>query len=203
MGLFETNNYKICISEKFARQRFYCSAEYSALHCHGACCIGPSFVLLMSREAECLQTLTNATVNGQALIFNSEYCPFSLPNGHCRLHNSSIMPFMCKVMPFCLNKNGKLIIENSYMRRSCRVRNDVKGGTPAYKCFGSALVSIFGEANAKIITEHFDRGGGDITVPVTKEVMETLLRYRKVVNDIRKLGYNKVMEMLMEGKYVN
>lgn len=200
MGLFETSDYKVCISEKFARQRFLCSTEYSAGVCHGACCSGPSVVLLTEREAADLKEADpSLPVYGRVLAIRGKKCPLSLPNGHCKFYGTKLKSFVCTIMPFRLNDHNKLIIDNGFMKRACRVRNGVEGGHPAYQVFGMALKAIFGEENAKLIQDHFDNGGGDITVPVSKEVMENLIWHRDVINDIKKFGYKETITKLAGG----
>lgn len=200
MSLFETNKYTVCVSAKFARQRFLCSTEYSAGVCHGACCKGPSVVLLTEREAAALKAKDpSLPVYGRVLAIRGTRCPLSLPNGHCKFYGTALKSFVCTIMPFCLNDHGKLVIDNGFMKRSCRVRKDVEGGQPAYRCFGMALRAIFGEENAKVITDHFDGGGGDISVPVTREVMETLVWHRGVINDIKNFGYKETVKKLAGG----
>jgi hypothetical protein len=200
MGLFNVDECKVSISAAFARQRFLCSTEYSAGVCHGACCSGPSVVLLTEREAADLKAADpSLPVYGRVLAIRGKRCPLALPNGHCKFYGTKLKSFVCTIMPFCLNNNGKLILDNGFMKRGCRVRNGVDGGEPAYRCFGMALVVIFGEEKAKFITEHFDNGGGDITVPVSKEVMETLVWHRGVINDIKKFGYKDTVTKLAGG----
>lgn len=198
--LFNQNDYKVCISEKFARQRFLCSTEYSAGVCHGACCAGPSVVLLTEREAHDLKEADpSLPVHGRVLAITGKRCPLSLPNGHCKFYGTKLKSFVCTIMPFRLNNSGKLIIDNGFMKRACRVRNGVDGGQPAYRVFGMALRAIFGDNNAECIQTHFDAGGGDITVPVSKEVMETLVWHRNVINDIKKFGYKETITKLAGG----
>lgn len=200
MSLFEVEDYKVCISAKYARQRFLCSTEYSAGVCHGACCQGPSVVLLTEAEAAALKAYdASLPVYGRVLAIRGKRCPLALPNGHCRFYGTSLKSFICTIMPFCLNDYGKLIIDNGFMMRGCRVRQNQSGGQPAYRAFNMALRAIFGEAGASLITEHFDKGGGDITVPVSREVMETLIWHRQVINDIKKFGYKDTVRKLAGG----
>lgn len=200
MALFDTANYNVCISEKFARQRFLCSTEYSAGVCHGACCNGPSVVLLTEQEAKDLKEADpSLPVYGRVLVIHGDKCPLSLPNGHCKFYGTKLKSFACTIMPFRLNDHNKLIIDNSFMKRACRVRKGVEGGHPAYQVFDMALQAIFGEENAKRIKKHFDDGGGDITLPVTQEVMKNLIWHRNVVNDIKKFGYNEIITKLAGG----
>lgn len=199
-SLFKVDDYKVCISEKFARQRFLCSPEYSAGVCHGACCKGPSVVLLTEREAVALKEKDpSLPVYGRVMAIRGERCPLSLPNGHCKFYGTELKSFVCTIMPFCLNSHGKLIIDNGFMKRACRVRKDAEGGLPAYRAFGMALRAIFGVSGAAFITKHFDNGGGDITVPVTREVMENLVWHRQVIEDIKKFGYKETITKLAGG----
>jgi len=157
-------------------------------------------VLLTEREAADLREIDpSLPVYGRVLAIRGKRCPLALPNGHCKFYGTSLKSFVCTIMPFCLNNNGKLILDNGFMKRSCRVRKGINGGQPAYRAFGMALIAIFGVAQAKYITKHFDNGGGDITVPVTKWVMETLLWHRGVVNDIKKFGYKETVKKLAGG----
>lgn len=194
MSLFEISDYKITLSAAYARQRFLCSAEYSAGVCHGSCCSGPSVALLTEREAKDLkQADPSLPVQGRVMWIHGKRCPLSLPNGHCKFYETKLKPFVCTIMPFCLNKHGKLVLDNGFMRRSCRVRIGTVGGQPAYKAFRMALLEIFGEKATDFITQHLDSGGGDITVPVAKEVMEILWWHRGVINDIKKFGYKETI----------
>lgn len=194
------NGNLITISAKFAKQRFLCSESYSAGVCHGACCSGPSVVLLTEREAADLKKADESLpVYGRVLAIRGKHCPLALPNGHCKYYGTPLKSFVCTIMPFCLNKNGLLIIDNGFMKRSCRVRNDKEGGQPAYRCFNMALVAIFGEELAQLITEHFDNDGGDISVPVKPEILETLLWHRGVIDDIKKFGYKETITKLAGG----
>lgn len=197
MKLFEMLDYKITLSAAYARQRFLCSAEYSAGVCHGACCSGPSVVLLTEREAWDLKEADpSLPVQGRVLWIYGKRCPLSLPNGHCKFYNTKLKSFVCTIMPFCLNKNGKLVIDNGFMRRSCRVRKGLDDGQPAYKAFKMALVEIFGGANTELIVKHLDNGGGDITVTVTQEILKTLWWHRNVINDIKLFGYKETIDKL-------
>lgn len=203
-SLFDIDQYKITLSSAFARQRFLCSEEYSAGVCHGACCSGPSVVLLTEREAKDLREADpSLPVEGRVMWIRGKRCPLSLPNGHCRFYGTKLKSFVCTVMPFCLNKNSKLILDNGFMKRGCRVRQGDSGGKPAYKAFRMALLEIFGEKNTDLITKHFDNGGGDITVPVTREVMENLQWHRQVINDIKKFGYKETVTKLAGGTNAN
>lgn len=199
MSLFSLDEFKVTISAAYARQRFLCSAEYSAGVCHGACCAGPSVVLLTAREAADLGRDSSLPIHGQVLAVRGSQCPLSLPNGHCKYHGTKLQPFVCSILPFCLNNNGKLILDNRYMKRACRVRNGKEGGEPAYKCFSAALELMFGHAVALFIKKHLDAGGGDLTVPVSRSVMELLLWHRGIVNDIRKFGYKEAIKKLAGG----
>lgn len=200
MAIFNTDDCNVCISEKFARQRFLCSDEYSAGVCHGACCSGPSVVLLTEREAKDLKAVDpSLPVYGRVMVIKGKKCPLSLPNGHCKFYYTNLKSFVCTIMPFRLNGSGKLIIDNGFMKRSCRVRADQKGGLPAYKAFKMALIEIFGQNNADCIEAHFDHGGGDITVPVSREVMENLVWHRQVIEDIKKFGYKETITKLAGG----
>lgn len=127
-------------------------------------------------------------------------CPLLLPNGHCKYHGTNLKPFVCNTLPFRLNKQHKLILDNRWMQRKCRVRQRCDGGQPAYKAFRSAFIQIFGERLSEFIESHFDNGGGDITIPVPKESMEVLIWQRKVINDILRFGYTETVEKLSGGK---
>lgn len=200
MSLFSLDECKVTISAAFARQRFLCSAEYSAGVCHGACCSGPSVVLLTEREAADLKAADpSLPVYGRVLAIKGKHCPLALPNGHCKYYGTKLKSFVCTIMPFCLNNHGKLIIDNGFMKRACRVRKDREGGEPAYRCFRMALVAIFGENVTNFITKHFDGGGDDLTVPVSRAVMEVLVWHRGVVNDIKKFGYIETVTKLAGG----
>lgn len=198
--LFSVNDCVVTISAAYARQRFLCSTEYSAGVCHGACCSGPSVVLLTEREAAALKAKDSSLpVYGRVLAIRGKRCPLALPNGHCKFYGTALKSFVCTIMPFRLNNNGKLIIDNGFMKRSCRVRKDVGGGQPAYRAFGMALRAIFGDENTEKIQNHFDNGGGDISIPVTHEVMENLIWHRDVINDIKRFGYKDTITKLAGG----
>lgn len=197
MKPFDIGNSKITVSSAFARQRFYCSVEYCSGVCHGGCCRGPSAVLLTNDDIVNLKSFDSSlSITGRVLKVTGKMCPLAFPNGLCMLHDNGLKPFVCATMPFCLNSNNKLILDNGFMRRTCRVRANVEGGLPAYKAFGRALVVMFGDDTAKLITKHFDSGGGDITVPVSKEVLDTLIWHREVVHKIHSFGYKDTIEKL-------
>ena len=199
MKLFDIENSKITISSAFARQRFYCSMEYCSGVCHGGCCRGPSVVLLTNDDIVNLKSFDSSlSITGKVLKVTGKMCPLAFPNGLCMLHDNGLKPFVCATMPFCLNSSNKLILDNGFMKRACRVRAGVEGGLPAYKSFKRALTLIFGEVNVELLTKHFDNGGGDITLPVSDKVMESLLWHREVVNSIKKFGYNDTIEKLSE-----
>ena len=71
-------------------------------------------------------------------------------------------PFGCIASPFTLTKRDVLVVRNRY--RLLRCYRD--GVLPAYRAFASSLVLLFGADVANILTEHLDRGGGDIWLPM-------------------------------------
>lgn len=88
-------------------------------------------------------------------------CPFK-SEGLCGLHFTPDKPFGCIASPFTLNKNDTLIVRNRYKMLPCYRGAGEK--MPAYKAFFSSLSLLFGFVEAEQISEHFDNGGGNLTM---------------------------------------
>ena len=202
MGLFSkcefdggTQKSLLTVSAKFARQRFLCTPEYAGGKCRGSCC-RRRIVLLTAKDTELVGKYGELlSIGGGVLKMAGELCVFSDGGAMCGLA-TECRPFLCGVSPFLLSGSGKLVVNNSYMLRRCRVRVGKDGGEFAYRVFADALKLIFGERGVSTLTAHLDGGGGDISLPVSQEVLRILYWYREALNSFAKVGHRKTFDML-------
>ena len=205
MELFYTHGFDdkqtlmLTVSAKFARQRFLCEPEYIGGRCRGSCCTR-RFVLLTDRDSMFVKKYGKLlSVDGGVIKRSGDVCPFLDGGGVCRLIGTEFRPFLCGAAPFLLSSGGKLVINNSYMLRRCRVRIGKDGGEFAYRVFADALKLIFGERVANILFAHLDGGGGDIALPVSREVLRILYWYREALNGFAKVRFMEKIEKLSKG----
>jgi hypothetical protein len=83
-------------------------------------------------------------------------CPFHGDDGLCGIHVSGEKPVGCHCAPFYV-KNGKLVLRYRYLVLKCHL-DWKETGLPAYKAFPQSLITMFGETEAKRITDLLDSG---------------------------------------------
>jgi hypothetical protein len=103
----------------------------------------------------------------------SRGCPFKTAEGLCRLHGTPDKPLGCIVSPFTLNRNGTLVVRNRYKLLPCYRGNGPK--EPAYRVFRSSLLAILDPERVAQIEQHLDAGGGDLIVPMRREIFRRLV----------------------------
>lgn len=143
-----------------------CQPDFIRDVCHGRCCWvsgDPNGTTIkVEPDQRTLLTTQGAKFNGSVLITIGEpkRCGFQDRScGTCSLHNTPAKPRSCIQSPFMLTVNDKLIIRNRYKMLSCY---EAEPKLPVYKAFATGLVLLFGEEEAKRLTDHLENGGNDI-----------------------------------------
>lgn len=156
---------EVKVSAKMARLRFPgCSPDYIASTCRATCCESSkaktgTLITVHPSEEAAIRARGGVVSDGMLQPRPGERrCPFKTEANLCGLHDTPDKPFGCIASPFTLNAKGTLIVRNRY--KTLRCYKD--GGEPAYRAFATSLVLLFGQAEAKRITAHFDDDGGDI-----------------------------------------
>lgn len=167
----------IKVSAKMARLRFNgCNRDYIKKVCHGACCRSSTAGMLVTihpSEKEKIKARGGVVKNSFLQPRPTEkHCPFQNKDFLCDLHRTPAKPFGCIASPFTLNKNGTLIIRNRYKLLKCYNKGK---RLPAYKAFRSSLVLIFGEEEATRISNHFDKGGGNLYAWISHQNFDILM----------------------------
>lgn len=180
------------VSAASARGLFHgCEPDYIRDVCHAKCCDAswhPEGVLIAIHPNE--QAAIEARggdVSGGLLHPRpgERVCPFKEPGTFlCSLHHTPDKPAECVSSPFTFNKRGTLIVRNRWRLLKCyRDRGPTdKDPIPAYRAFASALVLIFGSAEAARITAHLDAGGGDITGYARRRVYNMLAENNEAIH---------------------
>ena len=170
----------ITISAKNARLEFQgCSPDYIKTVCKGRCCWIATktkevyTTVYVEEDQQAAIKSHDGTFNEHGILVTDEdgKCHFQdRVSGFCKLrleqvNGESIKPHSCSISPWVLSKKGRLFIRNRYKLLRCY---KMEPRVPAYRAFRSGLVVLFGEEEVARIVAHFDGGGGDYPVQLSR-----------------------------------
>jgi hypothetical protein len=156
---------RVRISAASARLRFNgCEPDYIRDVCKGACCRSATIpmdklIAVQPWEQGPVEAYGGKVSAEGTMVPVHGRCGFQAHGTNlCWLHTTDAKPGGCTLAPWCLNKNGTVIVHNRYKFLKC-----FKDGQqlPAYVAFKGGLVLLLGEEQYGDLLAHMEAGGGD------------------------------------------